>query len=289
MNKKVNLLIIGTQKAGTTSLYEYIRQHKDIYFSDIKEVIYFVNDKLFDKGEEYYHSFFTKIENEKIIASAYVHMLPSKKAPKRVQAYNPNMKFIVMLREPISRAYSAYNYAIKNGWEDSNNSFEDTLTLEPKRVEDEEYDLMYFENGMYYKHLTYWEQFFPKENFLLIKDSELKEDAKKVVERVCSFLNIENLVDEIDTSKEFNKAGKVRFKFLQSFLLSKDSKIKTIFGYLFPRRLKVWIRANILKKVYKFNQVNQQNTPLDKNIREQLKKLFYEDSKNMKERYNIEF
>ena len=107
--KKVNLLVIGTQKAGTTSLYEYIRQHPDIYFSDVKEVTYFVEDALYSKGEDYYHSFFTKIENEKIIASSYVHMLPCKKCPGRVKEYNPDMKFIVMLREPVSRAYSAYN------------------------------------------------------------------------------------------------------------------------------------------------------------------------------------
>ena len=69
MKRKVNLLIIGAQKAGTTSLYQYIKQHPDVYFSEIKEITYFVVDKYYQKGIEYFHSFFSKYNNEKIIAS----------------------------------------------------------------------------------------------------------------------------------------------------------------------------------------------------------------------------
>jgi len=288
MNKKVNLLILGTQKAGTTSLYEYIRQHTDIYFSDVKEVTYFVEDDLYKKGEEYYHSFFMNVINEKIIASAYVHMLPCKKCPQRVKQYNPDMKFIVMLREPVSRAYSAYNYAIKNGWEDENNSFEDTIELEKDRIKKEEYDLMYFENGMYYKHIKYWQEFFPKENFLLIKDSDLKNNVSDVLQKIFAFLEIDE-TQNIDTSKEYNKAGVVRFKWLQKFLLDKDSTIKKLIGNLLSTKLKVWIRANILKKIYAFNQVDKKNSSLNKNTIEKFKNIFAEDSKRLKKEFGIDF
>ena len=165
MSNKVNLMIIGSQKSGTTSLYEYMKQHPNIYFSEVKEVTYFTDDLSYKKGELYFHSYFKKYVNEKIIASSDVHILPSKEAPIRIKKYNRNMKFIIVLREPVSRAYSAYNYAIKNSWEDSRNSFLDTIGLENDRVRDKKYNLMYFENGKYYKHITYWYKFFPEKNF----------------------------------------------------------------------------------------------------------------------------
>lgn len=288
MARKVNLLILGTQKAGTTSLYEYIKQHPDLYFSDVKEVTYFVEDELYNKSEDYYHSFFTKVSNEKIIASAYVHMLPCKKAIKRVKEYNPNMKFIIMVRDPVSRAYSAYNYAIKNGWEDENNSFEDALSLEKERIKNEEYDLMYFENGMYYKHIKSWQQDFAKENFLIIKDTELRDNPKDVLEKIFNFLDIDHRND-IDTSQEFNKAGIVRSKILQSFLLKKDSSLKKYIGLLMPRTLKVWIRANLLKKIYSFNQVDKKNIPINTSIKNALDIHFKKDLELLKREFDIEF
>jgi len=289
MNRKVNLLILGTQKAGTTSLYEYIRQHTNIYFSDVKEVTYFVNDELYRLGEDYYHSFFSRVKSEEIIASAYVHMLPCRKCPERVRDYNPDMKFIIMLREPVDRAYSAYNYAIKNGWEDIRNSFEDTLFLEKERLKEEKYDLTYFENGKYHKHIKHWMSFFPKENFLLIKDTELKGSPKEVLEKIFSFLGIENQANSIDTSREYNKAGVVRSKRLQAFLLNKNSKIKKIVGTLLPREYKVWIRANILKKIYSINQIDKENRKLPLSSRRKIEKVFEQHNSNLRKEFGIVF
>ena len=191
MKKKVNLLIIGAQKAGTTSLYEYIKQHPDVYFSEIKEITYFVVDKYYQKGIEYFHSFFSKYSSEKIIASSYVHMLPSLDAPERVLEYNKDMKFIIMLRDPVSRAYSAYNYAKQNGWENDNISFIDSLESESMRKNNNQIDLLYFYNGLYSSHIDNWTSRFLSTQFLIITDTELRNDSKNVLSRVTSFLNIQ--------------------------------------------------------------------------------------------------
>jgi hypothetical protein len=288
MNRKVNFLILGTQKAGTTSLYEYIKQHNDIYFSDVKEVTYFSQSKLYKKGEDYYHSFFSKVNNEKIIASAYVHMLPCSECIQRVKKYNPNMKFVIMLRDPIDRAYSAYNYALKNGWENKNNSFEDSIKLELNRVKNEKYDLMYFENGLYHKHIKGWQKHFPKEKFLLIKDTDLRDNVNDVLNEIFVFLELKK-TNSINTSKEFNKAGVVHSKILQAFLLKKNSVSKKIIGFLFPRSIKVWIRANILKYIYKFNQADKKNIEMSIATRENLKKYFKNDLSRLENEFNIKF
>ena len=104
---KLDFLIICTQKAGTTSLYEYITQHPQLYLPKVKEIQYFVDERFYNKGDSYLNSFTQDRKNETIGGMAYVHMLPSKEAPLRVKAYNPDMKMLVMHRAPVKRAYSA--------------------------------------------------------------------------------------------------------------------------------------------------------------------------------------
>ena len=64
--EKVNVLIIGAGKSGTMTLWHYLKQHKDVCFSDVKEVGYFTREDLFKRGQEYYHDFFRHYNNEKI-------------------------------------------------------------------------------------------------------------------------------------------------------------------------------------------------------------------------------
>ena len=120
--KKVDAIIIGAGRSGTTSLYEYLESHPDVCFSKIKEIHYFSLADLFARGEDYYHSFFNATENQ-IKAGADTYLLIDKEAPKRMNLYNPNMKIIIMLREPVVRAFSGYNYSINNGYLNKNVSF----------------------------------------------------------------------------------------------------------------------------------------------------------------------
>ena len=207
-------------------------------------------------------------------------------APIRIKKYNRNMKFIIVLREPVSRAYSAYNYAIKNSWEDSRNSFLDTIGLENDRVRDKKYNLMYFENGKYYKHITYWYKFFPEKNFLIIKGSDLRSNSNMILNQIFTFLGIKK--NNVDTTKEFNKAGIVRFKFLQNWLLNKFV-VKSFFGLILPKRIKVWVRANIFKKLYAFNQKNQESKMLVENEIDIVSNIFKQDLEALKKEFSIDF
>jgi len=285
--KKVNFLIIGTQKAGTTSLFNYLKQHDDLYFSEVKEITYFVNDDLYKKGESYYHSFFNKFNGEKVIGSSDVHLLPSGNSPKRVKEYNPDMKFVVMVRNPVDRAFSAYKYAVKNNWEDSSNTFKKTFKLEKERKSLNNYNLMYFENGMYNKHLLKWTQFFDKKQFLIIEDKHLKENPESCLQQIFNFLALEDLSNKIDTSKQFNKAGIVKYKWLQSFILDKNSVLKTTVGKLLPAKLRVWIRSNIFQKLIRFNQKDQVNEKISEDFRKELNEYFAKSNFELEKSFNI--
>ncbi len=110
-----------------------MNQHPEIAFSRVKEVTYFVDDHLYAKGPAYYHSFFPAADHDSKIVSGYVHMLACQKAPERVRKYNPDMTFIVLLRNPVHRAWSAYQDARQMGWEKDGVSFSDALSAEDQR------------------------------------------------------------------------------------------------------------------------------------------------------------
>lgn len=287
MNKKVNLLIIGAQKAGTTSLYEYIKQHPDVYFSEIKEITYFVVDKYYRKGIDYFHSFFSKYNNEKIIASSYVHMLPSVDAPDRVFAYNKNMKFIIMLRDPVSRAYSAYNYAKQNGWENDDISFIDSLDYESIRKNNNQIDLLYFYNGLYSSHIDNWMSRFPSAQFLIITDTELRNDSKQVLSRITSFLNIKEC--NFLTDATFNVTSRPRFSILNSIILTRNEKVRNIIGFLIPSVLKKWILKYFIPKLLDLNKSNVKFSKIKADERKIAEEYFKNDLMILKKKYNLEF
>ncbi len=131
--KKVEAIIIGAGRSGTTSLYEYLERHPDVCFSKIKEIHYFSLADLFARGEDYYHSFFNATKNQ-IKAGADTYLLIDKEAPKRINLYNPNMKIIIMLREPVVRAFSGYNYSINNGYLNINVSFIESIKNEDLHI-----------------------------------------------------------------------------------------------------------------------------------------------------------
>ncbi|MBO9699277.1 MAG: sulfotransferase domain-containing protein [Sporocytophaga sp.] len=289
---KVNTIIIGTQKSGTTSLYYYLKQHPDIYFSEVKEITYFDNDKFYEKGINYFHSFFPNFKNQKIIATADVHLLPSATAPGRVFKYNPNIKIIVLLREPVDRAYSAFNYAKKNGWENSEISFLKSLEKEEEIRNNKglirKNDLLYFWNGLYHHHLTNWFKYFPKDSFFIFKDEELRNNGYIKIKELFQFLGIsEN--QEINTSKEYNKAGNVKSKFIQKYILSKGSPSKKFIGSILPSKIKVFIRSKVFKKLIELNKIDKENEPLQAQDRVKARQYFRDDLLKLKEELSITF
>lgn len=284
---KANTFIIGAQKAGTTSLYQYMAQHPDVYFSEVKEVTYFVDDEHYAKGLDWYHGFFNRYQTQKVIATSFVHMLVDAHAPQRLQEYNPDSKIIICLRDPVQRAHSAYHYAIKNGWESESTQFIDCLhrELDPQSMPMTRYhDRNYFVNGLYAQHIQRWQQYFPAKQFFFIQDQDLRNNAKDVLVRLFQFLEIDTDV-EVDTSKEFNKAGKVRSKGLQKLILNKESKIKLWVRKTLPKSWRVWLLGNVVSQVEKLNRVDAANPQIEE---DQYQQYFEKDLAQLKSLFGID-
>ncbi len=281
--KKVDFFIVGAQKAGTTSLYKYLAQHPDVFMPRVKEIHYFAEERYYKKGENYFNQFYEEYAGEKLKGGAYVHLFSATEAPKRIYEYNKDAKILIMLRNPIDRAYSAYHFALKNGWELTDNAFVDTLSLQQNRMNGnftERTDLSYFEVGLYYKHITNWLQWFPKEQVFVLFDTDLKASDQEPVKRLFNYLGIADNV-QVNTSVVHNKSGDVKFKRLHYFIRNKELNFKKVLGSLLPFKLRYFLRTRVRKSIDKYNMVEKTYAKLTTDERTKVFAYFEEDVKKL--------
>jgi len=105
---KVGAFIIGSQKAATTSLFTYLVRHPQIEGSSKKEVHYFDNHQNFSQGDAWYHKHFT-YNRKSLNIEATPRYLYAPHVPQRLFEFNSKAKLIIVLRNPVERAYSAWN------------------------------------------------------------------------------------------------------------------------------------------------------------------------------------
>jgi hypothetical protein len=214
-----DFLIIGAARSGTTSLYQYLIEHPSIIPGVGKEIYFF--DKKFQKGLNWYKSFFptklsisiqeTKQKSKCLTCEATPRYLHYPHTPQRVFELLPNIKLIVLLRNPIDRAYSHYQMEVSSGNEEL--SFEDAIEQEEDRIKDDMkkmendenfysvyfYRKSYLTRGIYHEQLKRWFKFFPKEKFLILKSEDLYSNPSKIYQKSLDFLGLKNC--ELDSFK----------------------------------------------------------------------------------------
>ena len=180
IGNKPDFIIIGAQKGGTSSLFNYLSQHSQIQLPSVKEIHFF--DYNYGKGIEWYRKQFPgKFIRLKITGEASPYYLFHPLVPQRVFSCCPNAKFIVLLRNPVDRAYSHFMMEKKRG--DEPLTFEEAINIEPQIINNEENKIInnpeyrsishqrssYLARGMYYSQIKRWLNYFPKKQFLFIK------------------------------------------------------------------------------------------------------------------------
>lgn len=191
----VDFVICGTQKGGTTALDAYLREHPEICMANRKEVHYFDNEKYFVNGvPDYseYHAYFSPKKMHKVFGEATPIYMYWSESPKRIFEYNPEMKIILILRNPIDRAYSHWNMERSRNTDDM--SFESALKSETERCcEALPYQhrvFSYIDRGHYLDQLRRIWTYFPKESVLVLKNDDLKQNPNNTLNQVATFLGI---------------------------------------------------------------------------------------------------
>jgi hypothetical protein len=223
-----SILIIGAQRAGTTSLHEYLSRHPQLFASKRKEVHYF--DIGYSKGARWYQSNFPSRKSvEREAGNAPCHSFETTPyylyhplAPERATRLLPQAKIIALFRDPIARAYSHYQNEIRKGYERL--SFADAIAAESERLDREEQKLRddptyysynhqhysYVDRGRYDLQLERWLKFFPRQQFLFIRSEDLFEHPGKTLDSVASFLGLPPFpAQEFDRLNASNRPAKI--------------------------------------------------------------------------------
>jgi hypothetical protein len=191
----INFTICGTQKGGTSALDAYLREHPEICMANEKEVHFFDNEDFFRDGKpDYtlYHSSFTPGATHKLIGEATPIYMYWYYAPRRIWEYNQDMKLIVVLRNPIDRAFSHWN--MERSRDADNLSFWDALQNEQERCREarpyQHRVYSYIDRGFYLEQLRRLWFYFPKDRVLILKNEHLRNQPREALREVCDFLEV---------------------------------------------------------------------------------------------------
>jgi hypothetical protein len=191
---RVDFVIGGTQKGGTSALDSFLRQHPEICMPDTKKELHFFDREADDTDYKKYHANFRPKSQHRMIGEASPMYMYWETAPYRIWKYNPKMKWILALRNPVERAFSAWNMETKRGKEKL--SFADAIDKEPERCREalplQHRVYSYVDRGFYAHQVRRLFNIFSKENCLVLLNEELRNDHKKTLRRVFDFLGVDS-------------------------------------------------------------------------------------------------
>lgn len=248
---RIKLMIVGAQKSGTSSLLRYLAQHPDIYTHPQPELTYFLQDHEYEKGYgRAYAKYFSKCPPEKTLIAKNVMVMCSEDRMKRIHEHNPDIHLVILLREPVSRAYSAYWWARRRGWENIK-TFEAALEAEENRLNEDWFkwrQCAYRLNSTYAMHIDAIISMFGVKQVHCILTDELKVDAGKVCQRLFELIGISSEF-EPSVVKRHNQAEMPRsesFSFLFTQFLASRNPLRRAIRKLVPDSAAYRIRKAFL-------------------------------------------
>jgi hypothetical protein len=283
LERAPNLFVIGAAKAGTTALYHLLESHPQIFLPRIKEPHFFSNDLVFKEGLQWYvDTHFRNAAGFPARVDATPHYLYYRKAAERIAEILPSShhRFIVMLRNPVDRAYSLYWNMVHEGHETE--SFQDAVAKEADRSSAATEELgtvrhQYLDSGRYAAQLSNWFEIFDRERFLIILDEDLAADPSDVMERVSRFAGIPDTHKPIQGTRA-NAAGQPRSRFIQRYFRRPD-RFRHVLGKLVPFHFKRALVTAILER----NRRSFQYPPMTDETRASLIDYFRQDLQHLEQ------
>ncbi len=283
-----NFIIFGIEKAGTTSIYNYLKQHPQIYMSPVKETNFFEKDweNVLTEAQakkpngiyslEKYCQLFEAVTDETAIGEVSPNYLfHYQESVQRIKSVLPEVKLIAILRNPVDRAYSDYLMHIRDVIGQPK-SLEEQLKHQPQSFT--------LRKGLYFEPLKHYLDAFPKQNIKIYLYDDLCQDAVELMQDIYSFLNVDSMFKP-DTSQKSQVAQVPKNKTL-NYLLRAKNPLRTLVASFLKMFLSEKKRQILRSQVLKLNGTKKSSLPLSSHERSLLLEYYREDILKLQELIN---
>ncbi|MEM1172990.1 MAG: sulfotransferase domain-containing protein [Cyanobacteria bacterium P01_H01_bin.35] len=277
--KLPTFLVVGIEKAGTTSIYQYLNQHPQIYMSPVKETNFLERDwenfqgkpnsKRIDTWEKYCN-LFNNVQDEIAIGEVSPNYLfHYKSSSQRIIKYVPDVKMIAILRNPVDRAYSDYLMHLRDSIEVEKIR---SLTEQVKFRADSSFTI---KKGLYYTPVKHYFDTFGKERIKIYLYNDLSEDSTTMIQDMYQFIGVNsNFTPE--TSERQQVAAVPKNQSLNNLIKTKNpvrTAVSSVFRVVMPPEMRQKLRSGLIK----LNSGGKELKPLSSEERKILTDFYRED------------
>jgi hypothetical protein len=270
MPGKIDLFIAGAQKSGTTSLKNYLSEHPQIFGHIQTEFTYFLDNDEYAMGYEYvinkYYRFKNRPHGIKLISKS-ISLYADEVAIQRLYDHNPNCQIVIMLRNPVDRAYSSFNMEVYNGWRFSDFEMAKKSIINPCK-ELEELNYVIIDLGKYVKHIQKVLKIFPKDQIHIYLFEDFIKNPVLLCRNIFDLLDVDNRFvpnTKIIYNKTFVKKSR-NLASLLSKIKHKDNFIKKTTKSLIPYS----IFTKLTDKIKDINKSGKVYDPMSAEMRSYL-------------------
>ena len=258
MNRSLpTFLVVGTGRAGTTSLYSYLSEHPEIFMSPIKETRFFAFD--FEtmtppgpgheeaygpaiKSMDDYKALFKGVTDEKAIGEVSPHYLDYVDSAARIIRHIPNAKILATVRHPAERAFSGYMKQRMEGREPCK-TFEDALDLQEARERDGARWGTYLSKAFLGQQLKVYYDTFPSSQIKVILFEEFVADKQETMSGLFEFVGVDPSF-QITSGERLNRSLAMKSQRLNA-VLNQAGLMETVARAIFPKSVKRFLRTQI--------------------------------------------
>jgi len=184
MGKKPNFIGIGTTKAATTWIFQCLKEHPEICGSSVKDTRFFNTEYYYRKGLNYYYSFFKNCPKNSIKGEITPDYIYHQKTPYLIRKHFPDVKIIIVLRNPIEKIYSEYRFQkIRKLRLSIYKTLEEAIKKDP----------MLTKMGYYYKQISKYYDLFPNENILILFFDDIEKNPIEFMKKIYTFIGAKNI------------------------------------------------------------------------------------------------
>ena len=246
-------LILGTQRGGTTTLQKHLTQHPRVKSARLSKGVHFF-DVNYERGELWYRSHFRTGSGRRIVGGPYPMVVGEASpyylfhplAPSRIRSTLPDAKLIVLLRDPVTRAFSHHRHEVTRGFEDLD--FEKAIEAEPSRLAGEEERIIddpgyvshahqhhsYLARGLYDIQLRRYLDHFPANQIFVAESADLFRQPEELYERLLRFLELEpyapDYFEQLNPTTGSTRVEPSTYARLREYFAESDERLSEIIG-----------------------------------------------------------